>query len=241
MQEKFLLTTDNIKIAVNHYNLAHDAVVIIVPGWFMTKDSKAFFDISEAFSQEFDVICMDCRGHGRSGGFYTFTAKEITDVNTVVEFARQQYKRVYLAGFSLGGALAVIQGGLKKNVDGIIAVSVPSSFRKIENYMWHPNAWIPTLQKFEPLRWISIRPSLIPHRMIKPFDVIDDVEVPTLFIAGGKDVTVKPWHTKELYKKAVCKKKYEFFPECIHAEDIFLQSRERFMQVCLDWLQADKK
>ncbi len=237
MQEKFLYTNDNIKIAINHYDKGKESVLIIIPGWFMTKDSKAFLKISKAFAQEMDVICMDCRGHGKSSGFYTFTAKETADIKKIVDFAKSKYKKVYLAGFSLGGALAVIHGGINQNVDKIIAVSAPSSFRKIENQMWHYNAWIPTMKKFEFSRWVSVRPLIIPLKKIKPIDVIKKVDVPTLFIAGGKDVTVKKWHTEKLFDLAVCKKKYVLFENCIHAEDIFLQEKDKFIQTCLDWLK----
>lgn len=240
MQEKFLLTNDKVKIAINHYESGHKAVLIIIPGWFMTKDSKAFSSISLAFLKEFDVICMDCRGHGRSGGFYTFTAKEIADVEAVVNFARSKYNQVYLAGFSLGGALAIIHGAFKNDVDKIIAVSAPSDFKRIENYMWHPNAWIPTLQKFEPARWLSVRPSLIPHKKLKPVDVVADIKVPVLFMAGGRDVTVKPWHTKLLFEKAECEKKFELFKNSIHAEDLFIDNQKRFIEVIYAWLKYSK-
>lgn len=236
MREKFLYTNDNIKIAINHYDKGNDNVLIIIPGWFMTKDSKAFLEISKSFAKEMDVICLDCRGHGKSHGFYTFTAKETEDIKAVVEFAKSKYKKVYLAGFSLGGALAVIHGGINQDIDKIIAISVPSSFCKIENQMWHYNAWLPTIKKFEFARWVSVRPSIIPFKKIKPVDVIKNICVPTLFIAGGKDVTVKKWHTEKLFELAVCKKKYVLFEDCIHAEDIFLQEKDKFIQTCLDWL-----
>lgn len=237
MKEIFLNTKDNIKIALNHYKNGHDSVVIIVHGWYMTKDSKAFSQMSECFSKKFDVITLDCRGHGKSSGLYTFTAKETQDIEAVVDFAKLEYKKVYLAGFSLGGALVILHAAIKNDIDKIIAVSAPVSFEKIENQVWHPNAWIPTLKKFELKRWFSIRPSVVPYKKIKPVDVVDKVKIPTLFVAGGRDVTVKKWHTEALYEKAVCKKKYELFEKCIHAEDIFLEDKKRFMDVCINWLE----
>ena len=74
MKEFFLKTKDGIKLALNHYDTGHKEVLIIVHGWFMTKDSRAFSDMSQNFSKEFDVIAFDCRGHGKSSGFYTFTS-----------------------------------------------------------------------------------------------------------------------------------------------------------------------
>lgn len=202
----------------------------------MTKDSKSFSDLAESLSSWHDVVVMDFRGHGKSGGFYTFTEKEVNDLKAVVNFAKERYEKVYLMGFSLGGALVVLHGALVGNVDKIIAVSAPSDFDKIENKMWHPNAWIPTFRKFEPKRWVSVRPSPKIGKKIKPVDVVDKINVPTLFIAGEKDVTVYPWHTESLYEKAICEKKYILFEDCIHAEDIFIKEPEKFIQACEAWL-----
>lgn len=236
MKEIFCKTIDNVKIALNWYNLGQSSVLILCPGWFMTKDSKAFKEMAECFNNYFDVISMDFRGHGKSSGFYTFSSKETNDLETVVNFAKMHYKKVFLAGFSLGGGLVLIHGALQNNVDKIIAVSPPHSFEKIENQMWHKNAWLPTFKKFEPARWCSIRPSLLIHKKIKPIDIVNKISAPTLFIAGKKDKTVFPWHTEILFEHAVCDKKLEIFDDSIHAEDLFLDDKERFINLCVDWL-----
>lgn len=236
MQEVFLKTPDNIKIAINHHKSGHDEVLILAHGWFMTKDSKPFAKMAEIFCKDFDVISLDFRGHGHSEGFYTFSAKERIDLKTVINYSKKQYKKIYLMGFSLGGALVIIQGSVK-NVDKIIAVSPPCDFNKIENQMWKKEAWIPTLKKCEPKRWFSIRPSLIIRRKVKPIDVVDKITASTLFIAGELDPTVHPWHTKTLFDKAKCKKQLEIFEGCIHAEDLFLKEEEKFVSLCKGWLR----
>ena len=236
MNEIKLKTIDQIEIAVNCYKNGFDSVVIIAPGWFMTKDSKSFREISDIFKEYSDVLAMDFRGHGRSKGFYTFTTKEINDISTVIEYAKQHYRKIYLMGFSLGAALVLIAGSKFDYIDKIIAISAPTCFSKIENKVWKKEAWIPTLQKCELKRWVSIRPSIINRKKINPIDIIDKVKCPTLFMAGEKDPTVCAWHTEALYNKAICPKKYELFEKCCHAEDLFLQNRERFIKTCFDWL-----
>ncbi len=243
MEKIFLMTPDKIKLALNQYKTGHDKVLIIVHGWFMTKDSRAFASMAENFSKYFDVISLDCRGHGKSSGFYTFTEKENIDLKTVVDFAKQNYKKIYLAGFSLGGAIVLIHSALYNDVDKIIAVSAPSDFNKIENQMWKKEAWIPTLKKCEPARWFSVRPSfmsLIRRNKIKPVDIIKKIKAPTLFIAGEKDPTVHPWHTKKLYEEAVCEKQFEIF-NSNHSEDLYLDEPEKFMDLCVNWLNSFPK
>lgn len=239
IKEIFLKTPDGVDIAINHHKTGHDAVLIIAHGWFMTKDSSYFTDMADVFSENFDVISLDFRGHGRSSGAYTFTSKEPMDMKTVVDYAKGQYSKIYLIGFSLGGALVLIHSAVEKDVDNVIAVSAPHSFIKIENQMWRKEAWWHSFRKFEFVRWITIRPSLIIGKKIRPIDIVDKIEVPILFIAGEKDVTVHAWHTKSLHGKAKCKKHFELFEDCCHAEDLFFQQRERFINLCTDWLLTE--
>lgn len=236
MKEIKILTRDNIKIALNHYENGFDRVVIIAPGWFMTKDSKYFKQISEVFTSKSDIISMDFRGHGKSSGLYTFSSKEINDIRSVIEFAKKKYNKVYLIGFSLGAAIALIAASQVEGIDKVIAISAPVSFEKIENKIWRKEAWLPTLQKFEFKRWFSIRPDLVNRRKIKPIDIVEQVKCPTLFIAGEKDPIVCYWHTKTLFDKAKCVKKYELFKSCYHAEDLFIQDKEKFIKICINWL-----
>jgi len=236
MEEKFLRTKDNVKVAINHYKNGHSKVIIIAHGWFMTKDSRAFLELADILSKDFDIISIDFRGHGKSSGLYTFTSRETIDLKTVVDYAKEFYDEINLLGFSLGGALVLIHGALQKDINKIIAVSAPADFNKIENQMWRKEAIIPTLKKFELKRWLSIRPSFIVRKKFKPIDIVDEITAPTLFIAGKNDPTVFPWHTKALFDKATCPKKFELFENGKHAEDLFLEEKVRFVNLCLDWL-----
>jgi len=239
IKEVFLRTQDGIKIAINHHRTGHDEVLIIAHGWFMTKDSSYFLNIAKTFSKDFDIISMDFRGHGRSSGFYTFTSKEPMDLKAVVDYAKKHYSKIYLIGFSLGGAVVLIHGAIEKDVDKIIAVSAPHSFIKIENHMWKKEAWSHSIKKFEILRSLTIRPSPIIGKKIRPIDIVDKIEVPTLFIAGDKDATVRAWHTMSLFRVAKCKKHFELFKDCCHAEDLYYQERKRFINVCRQWLLSN--
>lgn len=159
MEEYKLKTVDNHTIAVNMYSIGNrDSVLIIAPGWYMTKDAWVFKDISEEFFKFIDVIIMDFRGHGRSSGFFTFTANEVKDLTTVVKFAKERYSKVYLMGFSLGAATSILYTSKYKDVNGVIAVSPPADFDKIEHKSYRKEAWMTTLKKFEIKRHFSIRP-----------------------------------------------------------------------------------
>jgi len=238
VQEVKTTTIDNVNIACNYSNIGSDEVVIIAPGWCMTKDSDVFKKIGDIFSKDYDVITFDFRGHGKSGGFYTFSAKEILDLDAILRFVEDKnYKKIHLVGFSLGAAVVLIDAAKYKNISKVIAVSAPAEFGKIENKMWKKAAWFETLKKFELDRFLSLRMSVIPFRKTKPIDVVNKITVPTLFVAGEKDPTVYPWHTKLLYDKASCPKYFKLFKNGYHAEDMYLYFRDEFSKLCLDWLK----
>ena len=232
-------TKDKVKIAANYNKKGHKKVLIIAPGWCMTKDSKAFRQIARAFSSSYDTICLDFRGHGASGGFYTFSAKEEKDIEAVVDFAKKKnYDEICLMGFSLGAAASSIYAS-KYKVDKLVLVSAPYDFDKIENQMYKKEAWLETFRKFELIRFLTIRPSLFIHKKTKPADIIDKITCPTFFIAGKKDPTVHLWHTKELYNAAKCKKALKIYENGINAEDLYLHHKKDFITSCLKWLNGD--
>ncbi|MEI8390748.1 MAG: alpha/beta fold hydrolase [bacterium] len=237
--EIFLETEDNTSIAINHYDSKRDSVIIIAHGWYMCKDSKYFKAISEDFFLNHDVITMDFRGHGKSSGLYTFSAKEPEDLKTVVNYAKQRYSKIGLIGFSLGAAISIIHTAKYNDIDSLIAVSSPVSFDKIESRFFKKEAVIPTIEKFELFRSLSVRPGNILLNKVNPLDVVQEiVSAPVLFISGAKDPTIYPWHSQELYNKSCEKKALSIFEDDFHAEDLYINSRERFMSECNSWMSV---
>jgi len=236
--EKTLITSDGTEIRINEMTKGRDEVLIIAPGWFMCKDSIPFQNMAAEFFKHFDVITMSFRGHCTSGGKFTFTSREYDDLNTVINFARKSHKKVYVTGFSLGSATAIITQYKYHNADKLILVSPPVNFDKIENHVWSKNAYIPTLKKFELSTWVNITPGKFWLKKIKPTDVIDKISpAPILIIAGGKDPIIFLWHAKELFEKAKQPKKIIIYEKDKHAEDIYIENPEKFVNDCINWLK----
>jgi alpha-beta hydrolase superfamily lysophospholipase len=240
IESGILKTSDNIKIAYNHFQSGHDTVLIIAHGWFMSKDSKAFKQMSEEFSSYFDVICFDFRGHSKSSGFYTFGAEETNDLSSVVNFAKKNYNKIYLLGFSLGSLISINYCAKNSDIDKLIAVSAPVLFEKIENNVFSPNAFIPTLKKFELLRWLSIRFKSPFMKKPKPIKLIRKIKCPIFLIAGEKDPIIKTWHNKKLYNVAKEPKSELIINNGRHAEDLFLEQKDIFMPACINWLNSEE-
>lgn len=236
MNEKIIESFDRTKIALNHFQKGRDAVVIICHGFWMCKDAKPFLELSRNLFEHYDVIAMDQRGHGNSGGAFTFSSKEHEDIKSVIGYCRKSYKHIYLMGFSLGAASSVIQVAREKNVDALITISCPVSFENIENRFLTKDALISTAQKLGS-HLFKFRPNPIVTAKIKPVDVIDQISpIPLLIIQGDKDPIVFKRHAEALYGKAKDPKEIAIIKEGLHAEDLYIKDPKGFINYCLSWL-----
>lgn len=237
-EELYLKTSDGVKIAINHFKRDQKQVLIIANGWTMSKDSKFIKEMSKLFANSFDVISFDFRGHGKSSGIYTFTSKESEDLKSVANYAKKNYNKIYLIGFSLGGAISIIYSALGENIDRLIIVSAPHSFAKIKNFMWAKDFLTNPFKKYEFKICAKLRPSPIIQKKVRPIDVVERIKIPTLFIAGDSDTITHPEDTKSLFHKAKCEKKFELFKNCHHAEDLIYQEKTKLISTCTEWLLA---
>lgn len=237
--ELYIKTSDGIKIALNHFKNDKEQVLIIANGWTMSKDSNFISEMANLFAKTFDVISFDFRGHNKSSGIYTFTSKEPQDLESVVSYAKNIYKKIYLIGFSLGGAISIIYSADTEDINRLIIVSAPHSFKKINSFMWIKDFIKNPFKKYELRICRKLRPSPIMFKKINPIDVVDKIKVPTLFIIGDSDTIIHPYDTKSLFDKAKCEKKLELFKNCHHAEDLLHQKREKLITTCNRWLLTD--
>lgn len=239
MEIKTIESFDKTKIALNHFKKdGRDTVLIICHGFAMSKDSKPFIDLSNDFFKSYDIIVMDQRGHGDSEGVFTFSAKEHEDIKAVVEYAKENYTCIYLMGFSLGAASCIIEVAINKNVNGLIVISAPISFEKIENRFLYKDALIPGIQKFGE-HTLKMRLGNIFEKKEKPIDLIDKLSpIPTLLIQGENDPIIFKHHAEELYEKAKDPKKLIMIDKGLHAEDLYINNPKEFVSLCSSWLSG---
>jgi len=83
--------------------------------------------IADRFHTSAGVLSFDFRGHGRSGGRSTVGDLEVLDLEAAVHRAHELgYERIAVAGFSMGGAVAVRHAALHGGIDALAAVSSPA-------------------------------------------------------------------------------------------------------------------
>lgn len=238
VKKLFVKTKDNQSIALRHYIDKHERVIILAHGFYNNKDAYLFRKMAGSFSRYYDVIAFDFRGHGKSSGLFSWTAKEPKDLAAVVTYAKVQgYKKIGLIGFSLGAAVSVIEASCNKLINSVVAVSAPYDFWQINLHFWEPdmlddlklNLGIKGKGKF-------IRPGNLLLKKIRPIDAVKKISpTPILFIHGQNDWVIKPEHSKKLFKKAKLPKKLLIIKGVGHADIIFDQKPKQFITYCRAW------
>ncbi len=232
-----VITSDHVRISLAYrYAQRVEAAVIVCPGFFKSQETRTFRRMSEALAEGRDVIAMDFRGHGRSGGRYTFSAHERADLEAVLAWARPRYQRISLLAFSLGAAIAI--NTLSRNhaqIESLVTVGAPCDFAAIEFQWWHPEAWRTGLRGLE--RGSGCRPGNLWLPKERPLDTVGKLGgVPKLFVHGTRDVIVGVEHSRRLYAAAPGPKRLEIIEGGSHAEALFRDDPDGFCALVNDWL-----
>lgn len=239
-----LYTSDQVPISYEHYRNGFDSVVIICPGFFNSKENRWMRAAVNMLSPEHDVIIFDFRGHGKSGGIYTWSAKERLDIDAVMNYAANQgYKKIGVLAFSLGAAAAVNDAATRNDIKSMVLVSCPSAFDSIDYHFWEPGMWADLKENID-CKWEGkgARFGNIFLRKADPIDSIGNIKnTRILFIQGDRDWVIKPRHTKTLYDKTATYKKMEIIKGGFHAERLIEFNYDRMSRLILDWFSKTLK
>ncbi|HET7521099.1 MAG TPA: alpha/beta fold hydrolase, partial [Candidatus Limnocylindria bacterium] len=98
-----------------------DATVVLAHGYGGNKSNM--LDVAEVLHQRYNLLLLDFRNHGQSGGTQTTQGlREADDLRAVLGWLRQEKKpdRIALLGESMGGASALSEAVSDQEVDALI-------------------------------------------------------------------------------------------------------------------------
>lgn len=108
-ERSFTLDVGGEPLACLHNTADGDTAIIMVHGFTGDKHSNGTFDrMAERFAADgYNAIRFDCRGWGESArGTEAFSvSSEVADLQTVVQYSREQHGAVGILGFSMGAAI----------------------------------------------------------------------------------------------------------------------------------------
>jgi pimeloyl-ACP methyl ester carboxylesterase len=101
-----MTTDDGVAIAVTHYDAGSGRLILLAPGfWRVRGDRENVFVAVHLARLGYDVAAFDFRGHGASGGRYTFGREEWRDLLAVAR-GFPGHEGLAVVGFSMGASTA---------------------------------------------------------------------------------------------------------------------------------------
>ncbi|MDP3790887.1 MAG: alpha/beta hydrolase [Candidatus Omnitrophota bacterium] len=239
-----LHTKDGIIISYDHYKEGSRPVIIVCPGFFNSKDNRWMRRSVEMLNSNYDVIIFDFRGHGKSTGKYTWSAKEYMDLDAVIDYAKSSgYKYIGILAFSLGAAVAVNEAAVRSDIDSMVLISCPSRFQSIDYCFWEPGMFSDLKDNME-CNWQG-KGAKFSNIFMHKEDPIDSIRLikntPLLFLQGDNDWVIKARHAKKLYDAAISEKKLGIIKDGLHAERLLQFHYDEVKDLVLDWFSKTIK
>lgn len=230
------------KLYAEYYDFGFDKVVMVLPGRTETALYGAYY--AETFVKAgYNVLCMDPRAHGLSGGKYLKLgfdeavdainwAKKLHD-----EFGISHICLYGLCGGATASCLALTRKDCPNYIDSFINDGMFYSFYKVyrRHIVDEKKPVVPVI--FEVMHLIKKYNKVNPYKA-KPYSLIKKINVPTLFLGGELDKFSLNKETVAMCKRspAMCKQvkifknarhshlKYDSFNEYENTVISFLES-----------------
>ena len=214
-----LKTADGVPLAAVHIPARHPSEIgiVLIPGFSGWSQAPGVARASAVLAEFGDVLQIDLRGHGRSGGCSTLADREVLDVDAAVGYARTLgLSHVITIGFSMGGAAVMRHAGLvgeeiyghrvNHPSDALVCVSTGSIWYQRDTRPMRRLHWLVLTRlgrlvarhafkvRVDPAGW-GLEP-------LSPLDAARRLKVPLLLVQGDLDSYVRAEHGYALSEAA---------------------------------------
>lgn len=232
---------DGVRIHYDWYGAGSRGAVLVIPGFWRDRDYPSMPRFAALLNQAgFSAAIVDMRGHGESGGTYGFNLHEHYDVAAVAEDLeeRAMAETITLAGFSVGGAIAISTAARDRlPLSSLLLISPVADFRRI----------VPRINPLMIHRHVAFSQALRRPRFdwrfsrspkLRGVDDIAAVKVPVSLIHVKNDWLVDHDHSIRLFEHANEPKELHIIdiPGNYHADRIFSQAGEHVEPLVIDFL-----
>ncbi|MCD4812554.1 alpha/beta hydrolase [bacterium] len=244
-----LKTLDQIEIQAAWYHgdtlgKGNSQLLVIAPGFAQHPRTRSMRLLAQALEPYFDVVVISFRGNQGSQGRYSFGAKEVIDLQALIDWARTRYTRVSLLGLSLGAYSAYLYCALMPGtVSELFLVSCPPS---VETVVTSGAAFLnPLIILFRETAYVHEPENDVFFKWDWPFIqknnlvlIGDKVTIPSHFLVGQKDTLVYPALTKKVFTATQGPKTWLEVKAGLHAEHMFHQDPAFFINWILNHRQV---
>jgi pimeloyl-ACP methyl ester carboxylesterase len=118
-------TADGTTLAWTRRRTGARRLVVVSPGILMDRNGPEHRQLAERLAGLADVLTLDTRGHGDSGGGFTFGVREPDELAALVRALRPEYERIGGLGFSYGGYHTIVAAARHAVFDAVAVVGTP--------------------------------------------------------------------------------------------------------------------
>lgn len=205
----------------------HDRVILIAPGIFTHRNCREHRLLAGRLSDLADVATVDVRGHGDSGGAFTFGREEPDDLRHLAGHLRERYSKVGALGFSFGGFHAVVAAARSRPFDAVAIVGTPARLFILDhNFLTRGLARSLRLALLRERRFTRVSPLPILPRDNPERVVARLAPTPLLVVHGADDWLVSPDHARKLFALAGEPRELVLVPRGLHAEYMLAEDPE---------------
>ncbi len=214
-------------------------VILVCPGILLHRDSHEHRQLRDSLAQIADVVTLDIRGHGDSGGLFSWGRKEPGDVAHVARALRDQYDRVAGLGFSFGGFHVTVAAAQQRPFDAAAIVGTPHRLFFLDHNfltrgLLRSLPWALKRKR----RLARLAPWFVGGRPV-PSRLVEKVAPTPLLVAhGADDWLIPPKHAARLFEMAREPKELLLIERGLHAEYMLVDEPAPLVEGLLAFFQS---
>jgi fermentation-respiration switch protein FrsA (DUF1100 family) len=219
-------TADGVTLRATRIATGSRRVVLVSPGIFLHRDSVEHRAVARRLAACADVVTLDIRGHGDSGGAFTWGVREPDDVAAVAAILRRTYDRVGGLGFSFGGHHVGLAAARHQAFDAVALVAAPRNLFLLDHNFLTAGLLrsAPLILRRRRRRTRLALPLRPPPSLARVVDRI--APTPLLIAHGSADWLIPPAHARALFARAGEPKSLVMIDRGLHAENILVDEPE---------------
>lgn len=233
---------DGVSIAYTLWRRPATELVVLAPGfWRVRLARENLFLVHHFLRRGYDVVTLDFRGHGDSGGGYAFGVSEIHDFRAVLAELvgpGRPYERFAVVGLSMGGSIAAQALAVRPRLPcrALAMISSPADLRRLRPKPWKLGA-MRQVRLRHAVRVPKVAARALAARHTSAAKAVASLRFPKLIVTSKDDWLVDPSHGRILAEAAAEPVEHVHLelPGSLHADGLVQAVPVRLLRVLDRW------